>query len=167
MFLLARALSYATLFVGFLLLFLPGRLLSWSGVVAPTRFGLIQIAGLLVAAAGAVVALSSILTFAFVGKGTPAPFDPPRRLVVTGPYRFLRNPMYLGAGTALAGAALYYRSLPLLAYALGFLLLMHLFAVGYEEPVLRASFGAPYEEYCRNVPRWLRRNPRGPASPPG
>jgi protein-S-isoprenylcysteine O-methyltransferase Ste14 len=73
--------------------------------------------------------------------------------------------MYLGAGTALAGAAFYYRSLPLLGYTLGFLVLMHLFAVLYEEPVLRATFGAQYEEYCRRVRRWLPRRGSGPERP--
>ena len=160
LFLLARVVTYATLFIGFLLVFLPARLLSSTGVGAPASFGVMQVAGLLVAIAGSALALSSILTFAFVGKGTPAPFDPPRRLVVKGPYRYLRNPMYLGAAGALTGAALYYQSLPLLAYALGFVFLMHLFAVLYEEPVLRATFGEPYEEYCRRVARWVPRGAR-------
>ena len=160
MFVLARALTYATLFVGFLLVFLPGRVLVAAGVGPPERFGLAQGAGLLLGGAGAALALGSILTFVTLGKGTPAPFDPPRRLVVRGPYAWLRNPMYLGAGAALGGAALYYASLPLLAYAAAFLLAMHLTAVGYEEPALRAAFGEPYREYCRRVGRWLPRRRR-------
>jgi len=91
---------------------------------------------------------------AFVGKGTPAPFDPPRRLVVRGPYRFVRNPMYIGAALALAGAALFYGSWPLLGYMGLFLLITHLFVRLYEEPVLRRLFGTEYEEYCRVVRRW-------------
>ncbi len=108
----------------------------------------------MVSASGAALAVWCILSFALIGRGTPAPFDPPRRLVVRGPYRYVRNPMYLGAGLALAGAALFYRSSVLLAYAGLFLLLMHLAVVLYEEPTLRQTFGEDYEAYCKRVRRW-------------
>jgi protein-S-isoprenylcysteine O-methyltransferase Ste14 len=157
MFVLARALTYATLFISFVLVFLPARLLSWSGVARPPAMGLPQATGILVAAAGALLALWCVLTFALLGKGTPAPFDPPRRLVIRGPYRLVRNPMYLGAGIALAGAALYYESAALASYAGAFLLVMHAFVVWYEEPTLRAAFGAEYDGYCREVRRWRPR----------
>ena len=157
MFVLARALVYSTLFVGFLLVFLPARVLSAAGIRAATGFGILQAAGVLVTVAGAALALSCIVTFVWIGRGTPAPFDPPRRLVSRGPYRLLRNPMYVGAGAALAGAALYYRSVPLLAYAAAFMLCAHLFVVAYEEPALRAKFGEEYAAYCRRVSRWLPR----------
>ena len=117
MFVFARAATYAALFVGLLLVFLPGRILSSTGVIQPSAIGARQLAGMLLGAFGATLALTCILTFVFVGRGTPAPFDPPRRLVVGGPYRLVRNPMYLGAGLALAGAAAFYQSLPLLGYA--------------------------------------------------
>jgi protein-S-isoprenylcysteine O-methyltransferase Ste14 len=155
-----RAVVYATLFVGFLLFFLPAQLVSWSGIVAPAEPGIAQIVGLVVAAAGAVLAVSCILSFVFVGRGTPAPFDPPRRLVVRGPYRFVRNPMYVGAAALLLGTALYYGSFAILAYAVVFLLVMQLFVRFFEEPVLRRSFGAEYEEYCRRVGRWWPRRTR-------
>ena len=103
---------------------------------------------------GAVLALWCIFTFAFIGRGTPAPFDPPRRLVIRGPYRFVRNPMYIGAGLALAGAALFYGSWQLLVYAGLFLLITHIFVVGYEEPALRQTFGPEYEAYWHRVRRW-------------
>lgn len=152
---LIRAVTYATLFIGFVLVFLPARILAIAGVAGPAQLGAIQLAGMVVGAAGAAAALWCIFTFAFVGKGTPAPFDPPRRLVVRGPYRYVRNPMYLGAGLALAGAALFYEAGVLWAYAAGFLLLMHLFVLLYEEPALRRTFGEEYETYCRRVRRWL------------
>src|SRR5262249_22987777 len=79
-------------------------------------FGAAQFAGLVVVIVGGAVALWCVLAFATLGRGTPAPFDPPRRLVVRGPYRLVRNPMYLGAAVALLGAALYYESLALLAF---------------------------------------------------
>lgn len=129
MFVFARAATYAALFVGLLLVFLPGRILSSTGVIQPSAIGARQLAGMLLGAFGATLALTCILTFVFVGRGTPAPFDPPRRLVVGGPYRLVRNPMYLGAGLALAGAAAFYQSLPLLGYAGLFLLISHVFVV--------------------------------------
>jgi protein-S-isoprenylcysteine O-methyltransferase Ste14 len=154
MFVLARAVTYAALFIGFVLVFLPARILSSAGIVQPSAIGVWQVAGMLVGAVGATLALTCIFTFAFVGRGTPAPFDPPRRLVVRGPYRRLRNPMYAGAGLALAGAALYYQSLALLGYAVVFLIVLHLFVVLYEEPTLRRTFGNEYEAYCRQAGRW-------------
>ena len=158
MFVFARAAAYATLFIGLLLVFLPGRILSSTGVVQPSAIGAPQLTGMLLGASGAALALTCILTFVFVGRGTPAPFDPPRRLVVRGPYRLVRNPMYLGAGLALAGAAAFYQSLPLLGYAGLFLLISHVFVVLYEEPALRRTFEGDYESYCRRVGRWWPRS---------
>ena len=155
MFVFVRAVTYATLFIGLLLIFLPARLLSWSGIVRPSVIEGSQVAGIMIGTAGAGVALWCIFTFIFVGKGTPAPFDPPRRLVVQGPYRFVRNPMYVGAGLALAGAALFYESWPLLGYTALFFLVTHIFVVLYEEPTLRRKFGVEYETYCARVRRWL------------
>lgn len=151
---LIRAATYATLFIGFFLFFLPNRVLSLTGVARPADIRVPQVAGMLVAVIGAALAVACILTFVFVGKGTPAPFDPPRRLVIRGPYRFVRNPMYLGAGLALSGAALFYQSIPLLGYAGLFLLVTHVFVVFYEEPALRRTFGGDYDGYCRRVGRW-------------
>jgi protein-S-isoprenylcysteine O-methyltransferase Ste14 len=154
MFVLARTVTYASLFIGFVLIYLPARVLSQSGIIRPAAIEAPQIAGMIIGAAGALAALWCVFTFAFIGRGTPAPFDPPRRLVIRGPYRFVRNPMYIGAGLALAGAALFYESLPLLAYTGLFLLVTHVFVMSYEEPTLRKTFGPEYEAYCRQVRRW-------------
>jgi protein-S-isoprenylcysteine O-methyltransferase Ste14 len=149
-----RAIVYSTLFIGLLLIYLPTRVLSWSGIVRPPAIERPQIAGIILGSAGAAVALWCIFTFARIGRGTPAPFDPPRRLVIRGPYRFVRNPMYIGAGLALGGAALFYKSVPLVIYAGVFLLACHLFVLSYEEPTLKQSFGPEYEAYCQRVSRW-------------
>lgn len=154
MFVLARALTYAALFIGFVLVFLPARILSSSGITPPGEIGVPQAAGMVMVALGASLALWCVLTFAFVGKGTPAPFDPPRRLVVLGPYRIVRNPMYIGAGLALAGAALFYRSAALLGFTGAFFLATYLFVRLYEEPTLRRMFGEEYETYSQQVYRW-------------
>jgi protein-S-isoprenylcysteine O-methyltransferase Ste14 len=154
MFVLARAVTYATVFVGFLLVFVPSRILSGAGITQPQVFGIPQIGGMMVGAIGALLVLWCLLAFAFVGKGTPAPFDPPRRLVIKGPYRYVRNPMYIGAGLPLAGAALYYQSLQLIAYTALFFLCTHIFVVFYEEPTLKQSFGQDFNDYCQKVRRW-------------
>jgi protein-S-isoprenylcysteine O-methyltransferase Ste14 len=157
MFVLIRTITYATLFIGFVLVYLPSRLLAWSGIVRPAHLAWPQFSGLAICAAGAFIALSCVFTFAVIGKGTPAPFDPPRKLVVRGPYLFVRNPMYLGAALAVAGAALFFTSWALAAFVLGFLLVTHSFVLLYEEPTLRRTFGPDYANYCHRVHRWLPR----------
>jgi protein-S-isoprenylcysteine O-methyltransferase Ste14 len=151
-----RAIVYATFFIGFLLIYLPARLLSWSGIVRPAIEGP-QIMGIIVGAVGALIAFWCIFTFVRIGRGTPAPFDPPRRLVIRGPYRFVRNPMYIGAGLTLIGAALFYESALLLGYGGLFLIACHLLVVSYEEPTLQKTFGPEYEAYRHYVNRWLPR----------
>jgi protein-S-isoprenylcysteine O-methyltransferase Ste14 len=156
-FVFVRAAAYATFFIGFLLVFLPRRILAASGIVRPAALGPWEVVSIILGAAGALLALWCILTFVSVGKGTPAPFDPPRRLVASGPYRYLRNPMYLGAALALGGAALFYRSLALLIYVVLFLAVTHVFVVLYEEPTLARLFGADYAAYRERVHRWVPR----------
>jgi len=157
MFAQARAVTYATLFIGVLLVFVPRRILAWTGVDGPTGGGASELAGIAVCVVGGALALWCILAFAFVGNGTPAPFDPPRSLVVRGPYRFVRNPMYLGAVLVLSGAALVYHSLALLGYAAGFLIATYVFVVAYEEPTLGQLFGDDYRAYRARVRRWWPR----------
>lgn len=159
MFVAARAVVYATAFIGLLLIYLPARMLAWSGIRRPAVMGPEQMAGMVVGTAGALIALWCIATFVGVGKGTPAPFDPPRRLVISGPYGFLRNPMYVGAAITLIGAAMFYGSVTVVVYAAVFLVVAHLFVVLYEEPTLGRTFGAEYAEYRQRVRRWWPRVP--------
>lgn len=157
MLILFRALTYAAVFIATFLVYVPGSILSEAGIGSPRRLGAFQAAGLLVTTIGALLVLWCVSTFVFVGKGTPAPFDPPRRLVAGGPYRLVRNPMYWGAGLALTGAALYFHSSGLFGYAVLFMVVAHLFVRLYEEPTLRRSFGDDYVAYCRQVGRWFPR----------
>lgn len=154
MFTLIRALTYATLFAGFLLWFVPAEILAIGGLRAPRSVGVLQTFGALVGIVGLGLALSSVLAFATLGKGTPAPFDPPRRLVVRGPYRLLRNPMYLGAGLWVLGLAMFYHSPWLVLYTAVFIVSAHVFVLRYEEPTLQRMFGDEYREYCKRVRRW-------------
>lgn len=111
----------------------------------------------------AVLTLGGILVgwcmgaFIIRGRGTPAVFDSPRRLVAVGPYRHVRNPMYIGAGLLLLGFGLLLRSPSIVLFVPAWWLLFHLVVVLYEEGALRGKFGHDYEEYCRRTPRWIPR----------
>jgi protein-S-isoprenylcysteine O-methyltransferase Ste14 len=98
--------------------------------------------------------------FTFIGKGTPAPIDAPKFLVKEGPYRWVRNPMYLAVLSVVIGEAILFRSFPLVGYALLVAATVHGFVIFVEEPSLRHQFGVGYETYLRMVPRWLPRSPR-------
>jgi protein-S-isoprenylcysteine O-methyltransferase Ste14 len=115
---------------------------------------------LAVIAAGAALYLWCLWMFATVGRGTPGPWDAPKRVVAAGPYRWVRNPMYLSALTVVGGEALLFWSPMLLIYAAMIAVGFHLFVTGYEEPTLRRSFGDTYFEYLKTVPRWIPRPPR-------
>ncbi len=108
-----------------------------------------------IAAAGAGVLLWCVTRFAVEGQGTLAPIDPPTRLVGGGLYRYSRNPMYVGALLVLVGEYLLVLSSALLVYIAFWFLMVNLFVMFYEEPTLRRTFGAEYEDYCRSVRRWI------------
>jgi len=110
---------------------------------------------------GGALSLWCIVLFASHGHGTPAPFDAPRAFVAVGPYRWVRNPMYLGGASLLAGIGLWIQSPAVTLLTLAALCAAHVFVVGYEEPNLSRRFGAGYAEYRRRVHRWLPRRPRG------
>jgi protein-S-isoprenylcysteine O-methyltransferase Ste14 len=114
---------------------------------------------LAVVVVGLVIYVACVRAFVVVGRGTPGPWDPPRELVASGPYRWVRNPIYLAAVTVVLGEAWLFESVSLVEYAAGMAVCVHLFVIGYEEPVLRGSFGAGYLEYKRQVNRWLPRRP--------
>jgi protein-S-isoprenylcysteine O-methyltransferase Ste14 len=106
---------------------------------------------------------ASLARFAVQGQGTLAPWDPPKRLVVVGPYRYVRNPMISGVVFVLIGEALLLRSAPHLLWAVAFPLINLVFIAGFEEPQLEGRFGDEYRTYCRHVPRLVpRRTPWEP-----
>lgn len=101
--------------------------------------------------------LDSFVRFALQGLGTPAPVFPTRHLVVTGLYRYVRNPMYVAVVATILGQGLILGNVTLLEYGGLVWLFFHLFVLGYEEPTLRASFGSEYKSFCAEVPRWIPR----------
>lgn len=110
---------------------------------------------------GAAVALSCAFKFAKTGQGTPAPIDPPRLLVDVGPYRWVRNPMYLGFALMLLGEAVLFGSLAIVALWAVLMAVLHAFVLWYEEPALERKFGAEYRAYRQRVNRWVPSRPKG------
>jgi protein-S-isoprenylcysteine O-methyltransferase Ste14 len=155
MLIVVRAATYATVFIGLLLVYVPASILEAAGLEGARGPLASRVAGLILATAGGLLALWCVFIFAFVGRGTPAPFDPPRRLVVAGPYAVVRNPMYWGAALALGGAALACLSWALLGYTVLFMVAAHVFVRIYEEPTLERTFGDDYAAYRRRVGRWV------------
>ncbi len=111
--------------------------------------------GVLPIALGATIYLWCAWDFTFAGRGTPAPIDPPKELVVRGLYLYVRNPMYVGILSILFGEALFFESRTLFEYAVIAFMCFYLMVVLYEEPVLKKKFGESYERYRHAVPRWL------------
>ena len=153
LFALFRAAIVAPAFISLWMVFVP-RWIVGSNAFSDPRPG-----GWIVVALGAAIGLPCVWEFAWRGLGTPAPFDPPRKLVVSGPYRFVRNPMYFGMGIALLGEAIVFphiTSTLLIMIAILWLFVTG-FVMAYEEPTLRRMFGDDYEAYCRSVRRWIPR----------
>jgi protein-S-isoprenylcysteine O-methyltransferase Ste14 len=116
-----------------------------------------RVVGAALIGAGLLVLVPAFVRFAREGLGTPAPVAPTERLVVGGPYRYVRNPMYLAVGSLIVGQALLFGRLWLLSYAAAFFAAVIAFVYLYEEPALRRRFGAEYEAYRAAVPGWWPR----------
>lgn len=147
-----RALVWAIILPGTAAVLLPWLILGQPALPAGAAW-----IGLVPLALGLALSLWCVVLFAVRGRGTPAPWDPPRRFVAVGPYRLVRNPMYVGAASVIAGEALLFRSWPLAIYLVAIVIVWHLFVIGYEEPTLEREFGDEYRAYRARVPRWVPR----------
>ena len=155
LFALLRTIFFLAIFQAGVLVYLP-----WALGVFKTRadYGW-HWAGVIVLASGTYILLRCSFAFAWRGQGTPMPFDAPRELVAQGMYRYVRNPMYWGAFFILIGQGILFgRGWGAGWYVALFAGIVHLFVIGYEEPTLRRRFDESYEEYRRNVPRWIPRS---------
>jgi protein-S-isoprenylcysteine O-methyltransferase Ste14 len=158
LFIVARTLLYMTAFIGFFGWLalrvqacdenLKVELPPWTKML---WFVFVGLGGALVAACAGV--------FVFRGRGTPAVFDPPRKFVAAGPYKVVRNPMYVGGLMLLAGLGFYQQSPSILLFVIGVFLLFHLFVVFVEEPGLERRFGESYLAYKQSVNRWMPKIP--------
>ena len=116
-----------------------------------------RVVGILLIVAGAPGLVDSFARFALQGLGTPAPIAPTENLVVTGLYRYVRNPMYVAVVVVILGQAVLFGDWRLIVYAMLVWLVFHAFVVGYEEPTLARRFGTRYDDFRANVPRWIPR----------
>jgi protein-S-isoprenylcysteine O-methyltransferase Ste14 len=135
----------------------PWWISGWRFAQLPAALVPVRVFGGLLIAIGAVVLLDSFRRFALEGFGTPAPNFPTRHLIVTGWYRFVRNPMYVAVTSIVIGEGLMFWNLWVLAYSALLWLGFHMFVLAYEEPILRATYEAEYEAFCTAVPRWIPR----------
>jgi protein-S-isoprenylcysteine O-methyltransferase Ste14 len=146
---------FTVLVPGTVAFWLPRAILDARRLVMPSPWSAVQLVALIPLALGAAVYLRCVWEFATRGRGIPAPVDHPKALVVTGLYRYVRNPMYLGVLLFLLGEALFLQYRAFLVYALAWLAFVHLNVLVYEEPNLRRRFGASYGRYTAAVRRWI------------
>jgi protein-S-isoprenylcysteine O-methyltransferase Ste14 len=150
-----RSLFFTIVVPGTVAVLIPYLIVSREGASLHTPWTPLQVVSLVIMVVGAAILVRCIWDFAAKGRGTLAPIDPPKRLVVQGLFRYVRNPMYLGVLVLLLGEAAFFKSIALLQYTGIWFAIVHLVVVLYEEPSLRRRFGPPYERYCRSVHRWL------------
>lgn len=156
-FLAVRSLFFAIVFPGTVTVAIPYLIVTRERSQFVVHWAAWHYVGFVPIAVGAGILISCIRDFAVIGRGTLAPIDPPKELVVQGLYRYVRNPMYLGVLTLLLGEAVFFESIGLLQFAAGWAVVIHLFVLLYEEPTLKRKFGESYDRYCRSVRRWVPR----------
>ncbi|QEE30733.1 isoprenylcysteine carboxylmethyltransferase family protein [Terriglobus albidus] len=135
--------------------YIPWRICRWQVQAPLAGIFAFRILGLLLMVAGLPVLLDSFARFAIQGFGTPAPVFPTRQLVVSGLYRYVRNPMYVAVVSLILGQGLFFGDLRVLEYGIAIWVAFHLFVLLYEEPTLRNTYGAEYDVFCVNVHRWI------------
>ena len=123
----------------------------------PIEIGIFRFVGLIPIVFGVLLAIGGAWGFISVSTGSPMILDTPDELIITGSYRFVRNPLYSGFCLILLGEAFLYESSGVLVYLLAFFFMFNLLVFLFEEPILKKKFGKRYEEYCKPVPRWIPR----------
>jgi protein-S-isoprenylcysteine O-methyltransferase Ste14 len=154
LFLALRAILLLVLIPGMVAVYIPREILRASNHTFVPGVSIPSVLAGCVIVSGAIVLLRCVWDFFASGRGTLAPFDPPKRLVARGLYRFTRNPMYNGVLAVLAGEAWLFHTVDVLQYAGLMFVIFHLVVVVYEEPALESQFGESYRAYKRAVPRW-------------
>ena len=142
---------------GTLAVLVPFWISGWR--LGPPLVGFVgfRVLGALLMAAGLPVLLDSFARFAIQGLGTPAPIVPTHRLIVSGLYRYVRNPMYVAVVSLILGQGLFFGDLRVLEYGIAVWAAFHLFVLVYEEPTLKSTYGSEYDTFCANVHRWVPR----------
>jgi protein-S-isoprenylcysteine O-methyltransferase Ste14 len=155
--LLLKNILFTILVPGTVAVYIPLRIAARPAAPPSIDSTARQILALLLLSLGAAIYLWCLWHFAVTGRGTPAPIDAPKKLVVQGLYRYVRNPMYVGVLVVIAGWAMFFQSISVLVYAAVVALLFQLFVVLVEEPILERKFGEAYEKYREEVGRWVPR----------
>jgi protein-S-isoprenylcysteine O-methyltransferase Ste14 len=137
--------------------FVPWWISHWNVQAPFAGLEILRVVGSILIGIGVLGLLDSFVRFAVQGLGTPAPVLPTQHLVVTGLYRYVRNPMYLAVASTILGQALLFGNVSLIAYGAFVWLLFHLFVLMYEEPTLSATFGSEYQSFRAGVRRWIPR----------
>lgn len=154
---LVKTLIFTIVVPGTALVLIPYFLLNLKFNFIELNFNYFKYFGIVLIILGILGYLSCAFNFAIIGKGTPAPIDPPKKLVIKGLYKYSRNPMYVSVLFVLLGEFIYFESEIIFIYLCILFLFFNLFVVYYEEPTLRKLFGIEYKNYCKKVPRWLFR----------
>lgn len=153
---LLGSLVFVVVVPGTVAVLIPGLITRWT----PSAWGpwpLVVAVAVVLIGAGAAVLLHAVWRFAVEGRGTPSPTAPTEQLVVSGAYRYVRNPMYVAVAALIGGQALLSPSLVIVLYLALFAVAVTAFVRLYEEPTLRAAHGASYRRYEQAVPRWVPR----------
>lgn len=159
-----KSIIFTILAPGTVTLLLPYCILRIEHNLPPNHTVISAIIGWALFGLGFVVYLMCARDFASTGKGTPAPLEPPKKLVVGSLYRVSRNPMYVGIVSILIGESVFFQSAMLGGYTAVVFICFYLFVRFYEEPTLTKLFGAEYVRYCHKVPRWLIWRPKRPSA---
>jgi len=154
-----EALLFTIIVPGAVTIWIPGGLLNLFTVAPCSELGWTKYVALLFLGVGLLVYLRCVWDFAARGRGIPAPIDHPKALVVSGLYRYVRNPMYVGVLLVLAGEALVFPSWSFVLYIAAFFAVVNVYILAYEEPNLRRRFGDDYARYTAVVSRWLPGKP--------
>ncbi len=149
-----KSLLYLIFEAGLFALYIP---LAFLRTGPRIETGMISFLAIPLWLAGGLTVLWCFWDFTYKGRGTPDPTDPPKELVTTGPYRYVRNPIYVGVVLIFLGHFLWFGYWALLIYMVSAFIGVHFFVVLYEEPTLKRKFGAAYEDYLKRVPRWIPR----------
>ena len=157
-----RNLAMIVLLPGTVVVYIPHRLLEPYSGPELISLSLTQYSAILLLAIGAAILFKSIWSFAYVGKGTLAPFDETHKLIVVGLYRYVRNPMYVGVMLILLAESWFFRSSALLSYTGFCFVVANIVIIGYEENRLRHKYGDEFRKYCNHVGRWIPGKPYYP-----
>ncbi len=151
---LLGTLFFLVIIIPFFLIWIPRRILLSPEQIYSFDIGAFRFLGLIPIFLGVIIYIYCSSSFIFIGKGTPIPFTPTKELIVSGFYRYVRNPLYIAGVFVLTGEALLFQSIGIFIYCLVMFAIFN-FHVLMEEVFLAEKFGTAYKQYCNSVPRWI------------